>query len=284
MLIYSFGTYDTDSFDSFNISFSKKNIQTAMWVYYLIALVWITEFIFGCQALIVASSVAKWYFTRDKKSLKSPICLSIRNLVVYHMGSVALGSFLITLLRVPRYILMRLEETIKKSNSKTAEFCAKSCVCCLWCLEKFIKYVNFNAYTIIAIEGKSFCASAQKAFILIMENALRIATINSVGDFMLFLSKIFVTGITAAIAIPILNIYSIEEAKSQILSIIIVCLIAFLIAHCFFTVYEMVIDAMMVCFCEDCKANDGSVERPYFMSNSLKEFIGESSTHITIND
>lgn len=111
MLIYSFGTYDTDSFDSFNISFSKKNIQTAMWVYYLIALVWITEFIFGCQALIVASSVAKWYFTRDKKSLKSPICLSIRNLVVYHMGSVALGSFLITLLRVPRYILMRLEET-----------------------------------------------------------------------------------------------------------------------------------------------------------------------------
>ncbi len=72
-----------------------------------------------------------------------------------------------------------------------------------------------------------------------MENALRIATINSVGDFMLFLSKIFVTGITAAIAIPILNIYSIEEAKSQILSIIIVCLIAFLIAHCFFTVYEV---------------------------------------------
>ena len=26
----------------------------------------------------------------------------------------------------------------------------------------------------------------------------------------------------------------------------------------------------MVCFCEDCRANDGSEERPYYASNSLK--------------
>jgi len=75
-----------------NTSFTKSNIQTAMWIYHFIALIWITEFIFGCQALIVASSVAKWYFTRDKKSLKNPIYFSIKNLIVYHMGSVALGK------------------------------------------------------------------------------------------------------------------------------------------------------------------------------------------------
>ena len=32
----------------------------------------------------------------------------------------------------------------------------------------------------------------------------------------------------------------------------------------------MVIDAMLVCFSEDCKANDGTTERPYYMSNSLR--------------
>ena len=32
----------------------------------------------------------------------------------------------------------------------------------------------------------------------------------------------------------------------------------------------MVIDAIMICFCDDCKTNDGSEEHPYFMSNSLK--------------
>jgi hypothetical protein len=32
----------------------------------------------------------------------------------------------------------------------------------------------------------------------------------------------------------------------------------------------MVIDAMLVCFSEDCRANDGTTERPYYMSNSLR--------------
>jgi hypothetical protein len=49
-----------------NVSVSKKNIQTVMWIYHFVALIWITEFIFGCQALIIASSVSKWYFTRFK--------------------------------------------------------------------------------------------------------------------------------------------------------------------------------------------------------------------------
>ncbi len=89
------GQYESDNIISINISFTKSNIQTVMWIYQFVALIWITEFIFGCQALIVASSVAKWYFTRDKRSLQSPICLSIRNLIVYHMGSVALGTFII---------------------------------------------------------------------------------------------------------------------------------------------------------------------------------------------
>ena len=74
--------------------------------------------------------------------------------------------------------------------------------------------------------------------------------------------------------------------------LVLISLISFLIAHCFFTVYEviyyfclicknlfnkkfnnfqqMVIDALMVCFCEDSRANDGSEERPFYMHNSLK--------------
>lgn len=97
-----------------------------------------------------------------------------------------------------------------------------------------------NAYTIIAIEGKSFCVSAQKAFIIIVENSLRVATINSVGDFMLFLAKVLVTGITLAFSVPILQIYTLAAFKTQILSVLLVSAISFLIAHCFFTIYEVI--------------------------------------------
>lgn len=64
-----------------------------------------------------------------------------------------------------------------------------------------MKFVNYNAYTIIAIEGKSFCTSAQKAFSLIVDNSLRVATINTVGDFMLFLAKISVTALTLILSL-----------------------------------------------------------------------------------
>lgn len=57
---------------------------------------------------------------------------------------------------------------------------------------------------------------------------------------------------------------------------IIVCgLFAFLVCHCFLTVYEMTIDTIFLCFCEDCERNDG-ITRPYYMSRGLLEFVQNS--------
>ncbi|RNA43074.1 choline transporter 1 isoform X2, partial [Brachionus plicatilis] len=290
IMIYSFGEYEESDIELYGQRWAKKSFSRFIWWYHVVGLVWVSEFIFGCQSMVIAGSVSKWYFTRPKSALRAPICTAISRLFLYHLGSIALGSFLIVLVRIPRYILMYLQDKIKASKSTIAAFCSKGCICCLWCLEKFIKFINYNAYTVIAIEGKSFCASAQKAFVIVVENSLRIATINTVGDFMLFLSKLTVTALTLFLGIywfkipiddPLKNIHQI---KIFLLPLAVVCVISFLIAHCFFTVYEMVIDAIMVCFCEDCRANDGSAERPYYMSSSLKKFVDESSSTQIIGD
>ena len=55
----------------------------------------------------------------------------------------------------------------------------------------------FSSFT--AIYGYNFCESAKKAFLLIVANALRVAAINSIGDFVLFLGKIS----TAAVVLVI---------------------------------------------------------------------------------
>lgn len=47
-----------------------------------------------------------------------------------------------------------------------------------------------NAYTATAINSTNFCTSAKDAFVILVENALRVAAINTVGDFMLFLGKV----------------------------------------------------------------------------------------------
>lgn len=84
----------------------------------------------------------------------------------------------------------------------------KCCYCCLWLFEKVLIYVNCNVYVeigkfvlrtpavlmqlITAIYGESFCKSARRAFNVISANAMRVAMVNSVGDFLLFISKLII--------------------------------------------------------------------------------------------
>lgn len=49
----------------------------------------------------------------------------------------------------------------ENAGSKCASCGLRACICCLWCLENFIKFINHNAYTVIAMEGSSFCTSAK---------------------------------------------------------------------------------------------------------------------------
>ena len=50
-------------------------------------------------------------------------------------------------------------------------------------------------------------------------------------------------------------------------------LIAWVTSSIFMFVYSMAIDTILLCFCEDRSSNDGSPERPYFMSKNLKKFV-----------
>lgn len=54
-----------------------------------------------------------------------------------------------------------------------------------------------------------------------------------------------------------------------VLPLIIVCVFAFLVAHCFLSVFEMVVDVLFLCFAIDTKYNDGSPGREYYMDKAL---------------
>lgn len=60
-----------------------------------------------------------------------------------------------------------------------------------------------------------------------------------------------------------------REYTVWVLPLLIVCLFAFLVAHCFLSVFEMVVDVLFLCFAVDTKYNDGSPGREYFMDKAL---------------
>uniref|UniRef100_A0A7N8XYN3 Choline transporter-like protein n=1 Tax=Mastacembelus armatus TaxID=205130 RepID=A0A7N8XYN3_9TELE len=242
-------------------------LQYLTW-YHAVGLVWISEFILACQQMTVAGAVVTYYFTRDKNRLPvTPILSSVLRLVRYHLGTVAKGSFIITLVKIPRLILMYIHNQLKGKENACARCLLKTCICCLWCLEKCLNYLNQNAYAATAINSTGFCTSARDAFVILVENALRVATINAVGDFVLFLGKILIVTSTAFAGVLLLN-YQRDYAE-WLLPLIIVCLFSFLVAHCFLSIFEIVVDVLFLCFAVDTKYNDGTPGKEFFMDKAL---------------
>ncbi|XP_067846063.1 choline transporter-like protein 3 [Heptranchias perlo] len=247
-----------------------------MWWYHLIGLIWTSEFLIACQQMTIAGAVVCCYFNRDKNNPPSnPILRSISRLFNYHLGTVVKGSFIITLVRIPRIVLLYVHSSLKGKESACARCLVKCCMCCLWCLEKWLRFLNQNAYIATAINGTNFCTSAKEAFLLMVNNALNMAAINCFGDFLLFLGKVFVVCFTVFGGLMAFN-YN-RDLNVWVIPLIMVSFFAYLVAHCFLSVFEMVVDVLFMCYAVDLATNDGSAEKPYFMDKELMEFMDKSN-------
>ena len=261
-----------------------KNSESAAWMqwYNLFGLYWGVAFAHALGEMILAGVFALWYWTWDKKNV--PCCAlsrSIFNTFVFHLGTVAFGSLIIAIIKMLRTILSYVEDKLKKYNNDLTRCLICMCKCCLWCLEKFMKFINRNAYIVCAIKGTNFCVSAKEAFSLLMRNIVRVVVLNKIVDFLLFLGKLVVTAGVGCLAYFVFS-GSIPWVKDEIPNlnflatpIVVTVLGTYFIAAAFFGVYEMAVDTLFLCFLEDLERNDGTQERPYFMSRSLQKVVGK---------
>ncbi|XP_044255980.1 choline transporter-like protein 1 [Tribolium madens] len=229
---------------------------------HLVISLWMWQFIIGCQHVVISGAVASYYFARDKSSVVSPVYTSFYNLVRYHLGSVAFGSFIITIIALIRALIRGL------INNKHAKLLVD---CCLGAIEDFLKFLSKNAYILIAMHGQPFFKSGKRAVRLLAANALSTIAVNSVGDFVLGMSKVLIVVATVLVG-TLMADPSIEHFWAAIL---ISAIVTAIIADCFFAVFETAIDTIFLCFCEDSCMNDGT-ERPYYMSVNLMQYVEEA--------
>jgi len=242
--------------------------------------------VFFCTAfgeMVLAGVFATWYWTEDKNHL--PGCVlgtSMWNATVYHLGTVAFGSLIISIIRMIRTIVEYIEKKTKRWNNNDLAKCVICfCKCCLWCLEKFMRFINRNAYIMCAVKGTNFCKSAAAAFNLIMRNLVRVVVLDSVVDFLLFLGKLLITIVSGSVSYLVFAGYF-PEIIGEIATLNyfytpVACIVvgSYFIASSFFGVYGMAVDTLFLCFLEDLERNDGSVERPYLMSTRLRKILGK---------
>ena len=246
---------------------------------HLFCWLWIMQFFSGCQKVILASAVSRWFFTRGAKLKKChlnlcPTCADTRDLILYNLGSVALGSFIVALVQFIRIILAYLERKLKKSKNKTAIYVMKCVLCCMACFEKVLKYVTRNAYICVAMYGDGFCSGAKHAFHLLLSNAKHVMLLNCISGFCLFLGKVSVVIITGFAGYSWFRTKLGPTAPQAefIVPVTIACFLSFLIATSFLNVYEIAIDTLFLCFCDDQQRNNGG-DRPYYSTARLQRYM-----------
>lgn len=210
------------------------------------------------------------------------------------MGTLAFGSLLIAICKFVRFIVTQVEKRLKKAVGNKSKivscmitFVSCCCKCCLWCLEKFLKYVNRKAYIMCAIYGSNFCVSAISAFKLLLANPAKTLILDGVSFFLLLLGKLLITGAVGVLAFYLFtNSFSIPTTYSTLLTptlhyywlpLVTVIIGTFLIAKLFLTVFEMAVDTVFLCALKDLDIHDGSAEKPYFMSKKLMEIMNKKN-------
>uniref|UniRef100_A0A4W5R4M0 Choline transporter-like protein n=1 Tax=Hucho hucho TaxID=62062 RepID=A0A4W5R4M0_9TELE len=247
----------------------------------LLVFLWLVNFTIALGQCTLAGAFASYYWALKKpQDIPScPLFSSFSRAVRYHTGSLAFGSLILALVQMFRIVLEYLDHKLKGAHNAFARFLICCLKCCFWCLEHFIKFMNRNAYIMMAIYGKSFCTSAKDAFFLLMRNVVRVAVLDKVTDFLLFLGKVLISGSVGVLAfffftrkIPVIQ----EEVPSlnyYWVPLLTVIFGSYLIAHGFFNVYAMCVDTLFLCFCEDLERNDGSPLKPFYMSPQLHRIL-----------
>lgn len=259
--------------------------MTYLQLYNVFCFLWCANFVIALGQCTLAGAFASFYWAYNKPAdiPMFPLCESFIRTLRYHIGSLAFGALILTLVQIIRIILEYIDHKTRSAQNRFAKFLLCCLKCCFWCLEKFVKFLNRNAYIMIAIYGKNFCASAKNAFMLIMRNIVRVVVLDKVTDLLMLFGKLMVVGgvgvlsfffFSGRISLPgsDFNTQSLNYYWTPIITVIIG---SYLIAHGFFSVYNMCVDTLFLCFLEDLERNDGSPEKPYFMSKSLMKILNK---------
>uniref|UniRef100_A0A8K9X1E6 Choline transporter-like protein n=1 Tax=Oncorhynchus mykiss TaxID=8022 RepID=A0A8K9X1E6_ONCMY len=225
----------------------------------LLVFLWLVNFTIALGQCTLAGAFASYYWAlRKPQDIPScPLFSSFSRAVRYHTGSLAFGSLILAFVQMFRIVLEYLDHKLKGAHNAFARFLICCLKCCFWCLEHFIKFMNRNAYIMMAIYGKSFCTSAKDVFCI----GFRLFSPPGVLAFFFFTRKITVI----QEEVPSLNYYWVP--------LLTVIFGSYLIAHGFFNVYAMCVDTLFLCFCEDLERNDGSPLKPFYMSPQLHRIL-----------
>merc|ERR1711871_1867264 len=242
MFMASSGDYEKNALGAYTLVYDET-IQQAGW-YHFFGLLWMMAFIRHMTILILAGAFGVWYWTSlpDKKAGKfselhpTPVLSSLKRSFIYHVGTVALGSFIIAVLQMIQYVLEYIK---RRQDSKWVAYIISCIQCMLKCFERLMEDISKCAYIVTACKGNMFCTAAWASFSFMLKHMGQHAVVNWISASLMALAN--------------------TNVSSPYLLLILCGIIAYIVGSLFLGVFDTGIDTVLVCFCWEKDAN-GAME------------------------
>ncbi|KAL7868763.1 hypothetical protein SRHO_G00101470, partial [Serrasalmus rhombeus] len=271
-------------------------------IYNVIAFLWCVNFVIALGHCTLAGAFASYYWAFHKPAdiPACPLVSSFMRALRYHVGSLAFGALILTIIQVVRIILEYIDHKCRGTEHIMLKMkcCVEySCSEPLWSVPDVLSEVLF----LVSREvhqvpqqkrlhhdrniREKLLRLGQNAFLLLMRNILRVVVLDKVTDLLLFFGKLLVVGGIGVLAFFFFSgkiqvpgsLFQASKLNYYWMPIITVVVGAYLITHGFFSVYNMCVDTLFLCFLEDLERNDGSAEKPYYMSKNLMKILNKKN-------
>jgi len=264
--------------------------QKYMMAYWGFGMIWINCIFNALGQFVVSYSVVLWYFTPNnhdgsKDSPNFPLCRGAFNGIFYHFGTLVFGGLLIAICTVIRIVLSYVAKQSQAAGNALMATIAKALMCLVTCFQRFLEFVNKNAYMDVAINSTSFCSAAKNAFGIITSELSTIALLNGACFIFQLAGGLVISGGGAFLTYVIVTTqpqFTSNESAWYVADPVFLCVAAgfvcLAIAWAFMVIFDQTADTLLYCFITD-KNNpkrSKSGHRIEFAPSVLADLISES--------
>jgi len=287
VFLYSIGTpmYEENTFVA-KID-RPAYLDYVLW-YILFGLFWFCAFVIAVQKFVTVATTCMWFFSgqgseNSDATGEVSIMLAVKWSMFKHIGSLAMGSFLIavvTMIKVVfEYFAAQQEKVAGKEN---VAFKAIACCirCCIWCLDAYVKFINENAYIQIALHNSNFCKGAWESFYLMIRHGGRFGSAAIVSFLMVWIGKGCIVALSVWLTILLVQEMH-PEVTMPLIPAVFVGIFAYVVATLFLNIFSSSALAILHSFIltED---QDGPKDhipeslKPFLDSEDFKDHENES--------
>ena len=159
----------------------------------------------------MAAVASMWYFASDRSKVGfSSVKTAFSWAIFYHMGSIAIGSFLLAFVWLLKKLVEAAEHSAKQrhGHNNPAAVLMLACLLCIGaCLEEVMKFITTHSYIEIVLHNTNFYKGSLQFATLIYENILTAGRLKGIATIIVYFGMFSVFGLTIAIGLVLMKFF-----------------------------------------------------------------------------